>query len=196
MNLTQKIQRKKIRLILRLDDLGRLESLDHHIRWFKILAPGQEHKIVISLSQLEEFQRLMDTEEPSLMELKNHISLLVGDEMAPKELITLQQTSKLPLALEIKDFLDEQKEFYHDLITPIFTSWQPEDGPALIYYKQVESEQTKIRLNLAAFLRVWQNFKAMDPDLLIKAVDTNLSAIKCLLATDPNRQSMTSLEKE
>lgn len=184
------------------------KDLEYHARVLECLGTTEESKIVLHIggvyqdkeSAVERFVRNFNRLDPGVQQrliIENddksyHISdvLKISHRIGiPVVFDNLHHFANPPELIEKEDFW----------VNECRKTWRPQDGPQKIHYSQQEpgkkagSHSGSIRIR--EFLEFCGRIGRDDIDIMLEVKDKNLSAVKCINATDANRR-MIVLEEE
>lgn len=185
-----------------------IDDLNYHASVLDALGVGSEHKIVLHIGGvyndkklalkrfISNYAELDDKVKKRLVIENDDKSYNIFDVL---EIGTLLSTPVIfdNLHNEINCFDKSKRESYW--INQCNKTWHEKDGKQKIHYSQQNqlkkrgSHSETIKIN--KFINFYESLKLKDIDIMLEVKDKNLSSVKCINCTSPDK-NIKSLEEE
>lgn len=185
-----------------------IEDLDYHVKVLEALGMDSSHKIILHVGGVygdkeSAIQRFIDTYETLEQRIKDHLIIENDDRLYTiEDVLRIADHCSIPVVYDnlhhaINPSNQEGTDAYW--IQQVARTWKEKDGRQKIHYSQQASEKRAgahtATIHLAPFLDFYQQVSGSEIDIMLEVKDKNLSAVKCILATEEN-MSIRKLEQE
>ncbi len=185
-----------------------IQDLNYHTQVLECLGVGQEHKIVLHIGGVYNDKKVAS------QRFITHYHYL--DESVKRRLVienddksyTIDNVLEIGIALNTPVIFDnlhhainayDKEKSDDDWIKVCKKTWQKKDGNQKIHYsqqdplKKIGSHSHTIRID--EFIRFYEGIETEKLDIMLEVKDKNLSAVKCINATNKDKKIQT-LEME
>lgn len=185
-----------------------MEDLNYHAKVLESLGVGEEHKIVLHIGGVYgskeqaimrfiiNYQRLEEAVKRRLVIENDDKSYNICD------VLEIGRRLNIPVVYDnlhnaINPCDSEKNDFYW--IDECSKTWQEKDGCPKIHYAQQELSKKpgahSSRIRIDEFMDFYQGIAHRSLDIMLEVKDKNLSAIKCINCTSPDKK-IKALELE
>lgn len=173
-----------------------VKDLKYHARFLHALGLGNEHKIVLHIGGIygdkngairrfiEQYRRL-DSDIQKRIVIEND-----DRQYSISDVLALGNAEAIPVVFDTLHHEVNPSGEYSDTewIEACGSTWKTSDGHQKIHYSQQNphkrSGSHSETINLSEFLNVYRRLPQRNIDIMLEVKDKNLSAIKCINATE------------
>lgn len=177
-----------------------IKDLDYHTRMLDSLGVGPEHKIVLHIGGIynnkeEAMKRFVANYNRLSNEVKKRLVVENDDKSYNiKDVLEIGNMLNIPVVFDnlhnkINPFDEGKGEL--TWINQCKGTWSEVDGPQKIHYSQQDptkkpgSHSSTIEIN--EFMEFYEGLERNDLDIMLEVKDKNLSAVKCINCTRPDK---------
>lgn len=183
-----------------------VEDLRYHTAFLDALGLDRTHKIILHIggaygnkrSATERFKeryRMLEDNIKARLVIENDDKIY-----NIREVLDIGKELGVPVVYDnlhnqVNPYNDKPDEYWIEMAAE---TWREEDGPQKVHYSQQDEDKKpgshSETINLEKFLGYYRRVGGEDLDIMLEVKDKNLSAVKCILGTEPGH--IRGLERE
>lgn len=185
-----------------------IDDLDYHVKVLEALGTDASHKVVLHVGGIygekeTAMARFASTYQTLEQRIKDRLVIENDDRLYNiEDVLALSRECEIPVVYDnlhnaVNPSDPEKSDAYW--IEAANATWQEKDGKQKIHYSQQDAEKRLGAHTPTIYLELFLDFyrKLPDPnvDIMLEVKDKNLSAVKCIVATEEPYQ-VRHLEEE
>lgn len=174
-----------------------IEDLDYHVKVLEALGMDSSHKVILHIGGVygdkeSAIQRFIATYEILEQRIKDRLIIENDDRLYTiEDVLRISHHCSIPVVYDnlhhaINPPSWERTDAYW--IKQAASTWKEKDGRQKIHYSQQALDKRAgahtATIHLAPFLDFYQQVSGSEIDIMLEVKDKNLSAVKCILATE------------